>query len=248
MNYLNSILFWIVFALILLILHPFIIIASYGGPRAITFAVFILCKSILMALRIAGVKISVEGDLPNPATHIGKPLVIVSNHQGMFDIPLIICAFTTYRPRFIAKKELEKNIPSISATLRGTKACLIDRSDKRGATAIIEEFARDVDADPLPYRSCVIFPEGTRARDGKIRPFRLTGLGVLAHEIKNAVVIPVVVEGCWKIVEHNLWPIERGIHLSLTILPSLNAQKVEENPLIAEEAIMKGLEAVRAKA
>jgi 1-acyl-sn-glycerol-3-phosphate acyltransferase len=208
-------------------------------------AVYCLCKSILFALRIAGVRITVTGSPPDVKTHQGKPLVIVSNHQGMFDIPLIICSFIAYFPRFIAKKELGKNIPSISATLRGTKACLIDRSDKRAATEIIEEFARDIDNDPSPYRSCVIFPEGTRARDGKVRPFRLTGLGTLASTIRNAVIQPLVIDGSWLTVEHNFWPIPRGIHLTLNILPPIEAQKVADNPIVAEEAIMSALADLR---
>jgi 1-acyl-sn-glycerol-3-phosphate acyltransferase len=246
-NYLNSILFITTFFLVLLILHPFIVLSSFFGRRALNIAVYCLCRSILLVLRIAGVKITVTGSPPEMKTHQGKPLVIVSNHQGMFDIPLIICSFIAYFPRFIAKKELGKNIPSISATLRGTKACLIDRSDKRGATEIIEEFAHDIDNDPSPYRSCVIFPEGTRARDGKVRPFRLTGLSTLASTIKNAVIQPLIIDGSWLTVEHSFWPIPRGIHLTLNILPPLEAHKVAENPIVAEEVIIKALAKMRAE-
>jgi len=47
-----------------------------------------------------------------------KPLIIISNHQSMYDIPPIIWHMRAYHPKFVSKKELGKGIPSVSYNLR----------------------------------------------------------------------------------------------------------------------------------
>ena len=66
------------------------------------------------------------------------PLIIVTNHQSMYDIPPLIWYLRKYHPKFVSKKELGKGIPSVSFNLRHGGSALIDRKDRRQARAELE--------------------------------------------------------------------------------------------------------------
>ena len=59
---------------------------------------------------------------------IGKPLIIVANHQSTYDIPPIIWYLKKFHPKFISKKQLGRGIPGVSYNLRNGGSVLIDRS------------------------------------------------------------------------------------------------------------------------
>jgi 1-acyl-sn-glycerol-3-phosphate acyltransferase len=88
------------------------------------------------------------------------PIIIVANHQSMWDIPPIIWFMRKYHPKFISKIELGKGIPSISYNLKHGGSVLIDRKNPRQAAGEIIKIARYVSEH---NRSVVIFPEGTRS-------------------------------------------------------------------------------------
>ncbi|NJK83130.1 MAG: hypothetical protein HC912_04220 [Saprospiraceae bacterium] len=60
-----------------------------------------------------------------------RPMIIVSNHQSMFDIPAIGQLLQEHHPKYIAKKSLAKGIPSISYNIRKGGSISIDRQDKK---------------------------------------------------------------------------------------------------------------------
>ena len=68
------------------------------------------------------------------------PLIIVSNHQSMNDIPPIIWYMRKYHPKFVSKIELGKGIPSVSYNLRHGGSALIDRKDSKQALVAIARF------------------------------------------------------------------------------------------------------------
>ncbi|MBU2938147.1 1-acyl-sn-glycerol-3-phosphate acyltransferase [Lacinutrix sp. C3R15] len=142
-----------------------------------------------------------------------QPVIIVSNHQSMADIPPLMWYFRKHHVKFVSKKELGKGIPSVSYNLRHGGSVLIDRKNARQSIVAIRKFA---DYIKSTNRAAVIFPEGTRSRDGKPKPFRTKGLETLIKYIPNAVIIPVTINNSWKNLCYGKFPLGIGNHLTFT--------------------------------
>jgi 1-acyl-sn-glycerol-3-phosphate acyltransferase len=118
-------LYLLVFGLLLVLFHPVqVLCRSLGGYGAHKRSVDILNLLIVRSLFILGTDISFRGAGQLPP---GRPLIVVANHQSLFDIPPVIWGFRRHHPKFIAKIELGKGIPSISYNLRHGGSALIDR-------------------------------------------------------------------------------------------------------------------------
>ncbi|UCF93216.1 MAG: 1-acyl-sn-glycerol-3-phosphate acyltransferase [Desulfobacterales bacterium] len=138
-------------------------------------------KSILAVSRI---KVTVNGiENIDPQTSY----IFMCNHQSNFDIPVIL-AHLPVQFRWLAKAELFK-IPILSRSMRGAGYISIDRSNQESAFKSIKQAAQTV-KDGV---SVMIFPEGTRSRDGKIGPFKKGGF-VLAVD-SGVPIVPLIIHG-----------------------------------------------------
>jgi 1-acyl-sn-glycerol-3-phosphate acyltransferase len=127
-------------------------------------AVMAALQRTLMALFwICGTKVEVER---SDEIESGRGYAIISNHQSMFDIAMIGGLLFTNYPKYVAKRELGRWIPSISLNLRWGGNALIDRLDRAQAVTAITEMAKTAQDRDV---SVVIFPEGSRSRDGSLR-------------------------------------------------------------------------------
>ncbi|RZS99094.1 lysophospholipid acyltransferase family protein [Aquimarina brevivitae] len=226
-SYPFSILFYLVFGLILVVFHPLQWLAlQLGGRSAHNTVVNYLNLSILGSLSLLGVYISFRKKFVIPQ---GKPLIIVSNHQSMFDIPLITWALRKHYPKFISKIELGKGIPSISFNLRHGGNALIDRKNPKQSIPELIRFSNYVKEHKY---AAVIFPEGTRSRNGQPKNFAGTGLKVLFKHIPDAVVVPVAINNSWKLLRYGNFPMGIGIHLTLTIEEPIAVSELSPDHLI----------------
>lgn len=127
-------------------------------------------------------------------------LLIVSNHQADFDIPLL--AGWMGRPlAFVAKKELA-SLPLLSQWMKLSGCIFLDREDKRKQVAQVRETIQTLQQG----QSLVIFPEGTRSGSDELGPFAKGSLNIA---LKAGVRIqPVTVQGTWKLKPKgkNLFP------------------------------------------
>jgi len=122
-------------------------------------------------------------------------LVVVSNHQGNFDIPIYISCLP-FSVGFIAKHELKK-LPIISVWMNALDCIFINRKKLRESSKKINERIHQKDKNPI-----FIFPEGTRSKGTKMGPFKPGTLKLLFHE--GADVLPVTISGSFKCMElHN---------------------------------------------
>ena len=144
-----------------------------------------------------------------------KPLLVVSNHQSMYDVPLIIWYLKRFKPKFISKKELGKGVPSISFSLRNMGSLLIDRADRAGSVRAISEWGARTSQ---PNQMLVLFPEGTRARDGILKSFKPGGFKVLLESMPDCYIVPLAITGSWKLLRWNLFPIPFGETVTFTVL------------------------------
>lgn len=145
----------------------------------------------------------------------GRKLVFVANHQSMNDIPPMLWYFRKYKPVFIAKKELAKGYPGISYNYERGGAVAIDRKDSNQALQAISSLGRRMRQESI---SVCIFPEGTRARDGKLKKFQSGGIRSLLNEVPDAVFVPIAIANSWKLVVYGFWPIPAGISIHFKVL------------------------------
>ena len=230
-------LFFLVFGLILVLFHPIQVIArNVFGAKAHDKTVFALNFWLMKALHILGVSYSFHNFKKLPKD---VPIIIISNHQSMWDIPTIIWKFRAHRPKFVAKKELAKGIPSISYNLRNGGSVSIDRKDPKGAILKIKAFAKLVKENCF---AVCIFPEGTRSRDGKVKPFKVAGVKTLMDEIPEALVVPVAIKNTGIIDNNGKFLKNIGVRVAFTQLESrmLNLNNLESE-LIAINAEIKSV-------
>lgn len=115
-----------------------------------------------LILWTTGVRVDVSGlDRLEP----GRTYVFVSNHQSIYDIPILFWSLP-YQLRIIAKASLG-HFPFLGWHLRRTGHMLVDR--RRPDRSRIFSWANRLTASGL---SLIVFPEGTRSRDGKVGTFK----------------------------------------------------------------------------
>ena len=150
--------------------------------------------------RLAGVRVRIEGaeNLRPDQTYI-----FVGNHVSQFDI----FSFQGYFPhdfRWIAKKELLR-IPFFGTAMLRSGIVFIDRSHGREALKSLNRAAERIAGGT----SVLIFPEGTRSVNGRLRPFK-TGAVILA--IKAGVqVVPIGFNGTYSILPKGKFLANSGI-------------------------------------
>jgi len=169
-----------------------------------------------------------------------QPLIMVANHQSMYDIPPLMWYMRKQHPKFISKKELGKGIPSVSYNLRHGGSVLIDRNKPLQSIKAIEEFAQRIEKNNW---AAVIFPEGTRSKTGKPRPFKTKGLITLFNNMPNAVVVPISINNSWKTLRYGKFPMGLGAHITFKVHKPLRVNEHEQNALVKqiEQTIIKDI-------
>lgn len=164
---------------------------------------------LLWPLYILGTKIefSCQYEIPE-----NVPLIIVSNHQSAHEISSISWFFRKFHPKFVSKKELGSGIPSVSFNLRNGGSVLIDRDDPKQSISALAGFAKNLEKNNW---AGVIFPEGTRSKDGHPKQFSISGLKIMTKYAPSAYVVPLTINNSWKLVENGPFPLGIGVHLKL---------------------------------
>lgn len=191
-------------------------------------------------LRVANVigttfKFENRSDIPE-----NTPLIVVANHQSLYDIIGIIWFLRKFHPKFVSKKELGKGIPSISYNLNHGGSVLIDRKDPKQAIPTIKKLADYIE---LLNRTAVIFPEGTRSKDGKPKEFAQSGLKILCKYAPSAYVVPITINGSWKLVKFGFFPLGLGNRITFTIHKPMAVKDFSFEDLMTrtEKAIVNSL-------
>ena len=186
----------------------------------------IWARGILFVSRI---KVTVNGLANIDPT---QSYVYMSNHQSNFDIPVLL-AYLPVQFRWLAKAELFK-IPIFGRAMRGAGYVKIDRFNQEAAFESLNEAARKMKNGV----SIMIFPEGTRSRDGNIRSFKKGGF-IMALDAAVPIV-PVVLKGTWTIMDKNSLRINTG-EVSLNIeTPIATTDYTREN----KDDLIKSVRAV----
>ena len=213
LGYVLTPVFHFYYGLTLVVFHPFQVAALFFfGDRSRKKVVDVLNFLLVYGLYIMGCKITFKGFEKVPKK---RPVIIVSNHQSMYDIPAVVWGFRDLYPKFISKIELSRNLPSISYNLKHGKSALIDRKNKTQAVKEIFKLGKLIQEGN--YAAC-IFPEGTRSKKGQVKEFMSAGIGTLLRAAPESVIVPFVIDGHSQLMHKGLFPLKFGQAITYTVL------------------------------
>lgn len=222
-----TIIYFLFFGLTLLVFHPIQwVCLNVFGYSAHKQSVSFLNFFLLRCSNILGTRFTFNNPYHIPSN---QPIIIVSNHQSLTDIPPIIWYMRKHHPKFISKIELGKGIPSVSFNLKHGGSVLIDRKKPIESISAIKKFANYIETN---NRAAVIFPEGTRSRNGVPRKFQTKGLLTLFEYIPSALVVPITINNSWKTLRYGKFPMGLGAHITFTVHQPLNVNKHDANALL----------------
>ena len=144
-----------------------------------------------------------------------KTYLIVSNHQSVFDVP-ILNGYLGVFSGFIGKQSIAK-YPLIGKWISLELCGMIDRSSPRRAIETINNAAEILKRGV----NQIIFPEGTRTRDGKVHEFK-AGAFKIATKAKVEV-LPVAIVGAYEMFPKNSLKLKSG-DIKLVIHPPISTE------------------------
>jgi 1-acyl-sn-glycerol-3-phosphate acyltransferase len=145
---------------------------------------------------------------------IGEAFVVMSNHQSVYDIPVMFQALQR-RVRMVAKKELFK-IPGWAQAMRLSGFVELDRRDREKAIASLahaEQALRN-------GTSIWIAPEGTRSRDGTLLPFKKGGFHLA--RATGTRILPVSIDGTRAALSAQGFAVQSGIEVRVSVSPPID--------------------------
>jgi 1-acyl-sn-glycerol-3-phosphate acyltransferase len=237
-SYPFSMIYYLLFITTLIIFHPIQWICfNVLGYEAHKRSVAILNFFLLRNTHVLGTTYDFQNREILP---IGVPLIIVANHQSLYDIIPIIWFMRKWHPKFVSKKELGKGIPSVSYNLRHGGSVLIDRKDAKQALSEIKKMGEYIEKF---NRSTVIFPEGTRSKNGVPKKFSESGLKILCKYAPSAYIVPISINNSWKMVRFGQFPMGLGNRITFTIQEPfpVKGTPFEELMIRTENAVVNGV-------
>ncbi len=169
-------------------------------------------------MRLAGASVHVVGqeNLPEGAA------VYVANHQGYFDIPVMLTCLREPHG-LVAKKEIDR-LPGIRTWMRHLHCLFVDRSSPRAGAQVI------LDGEKLlkSGRSVTIFPEGTRSRGGEMHAFKAGAFRIATRA--GVPIVPVTIDGSHRLMESNHFWIKPG-KINLTIHPAIETKGLSRDEI-----------------
>jgi 1-acyl-sn-glycerol-3-phosphate acyltransferase len=153
----------------------------------------------------AGITVSIKG-AENMAP--GQSYIITPNHQSHMDI-LAYLQKLPHPFRWVGKRSL-LSIPFFGWALAATGALGIDRSKKEEAVRILRDSYSKLEGG----WSVLIYPEGTRSRDGGLGDFK-KGAFMMAVQ-SGAPILPVTANGAFNILPRGTLALTPG-HIEIIV-------------------------------
>lgn len=159
----------------------------------------------------ARVDLSVEG---LEHARVGESFVLMSNHQSLYDIPVIYQALQR-RIRMVAKKELFQ-IPVWGRAMRRAGFIALDRDNReRSREALLAS------ASELRHGTSIwIAPEGTRSPDGTLGEFRKGGFHLALRS--GARILPITIVGTRAVLPAKGLRITEGCQVRVVVHPPVD--------------------------
>jgi len=180
------------------LLLPVLLVCYLGGWRQPL--VSIGKWAISVGRRILGIQIEVSG-----VERIIKrrAYVFMANHLSLLDGPLLFWLIPQ-SISVILKKEIFR-IPIVGQGMKQAGFIPVDRKRMKGGKKSIEEAIRLIKEKDLSF---LIFPEGTRSRDGKLQPFKRGGFFLALSS--QSPIVPISIRGTYELMPRGSFFARRG--------------------------------------
>jgi 1-acyl-sn-glycerol-3-phosphate acyltransferase len=171
-------------------------------------------------MAMTGSQVEVEG-----LHHIPEgPVLFASNHEGNFDIPVLIGAIE--KPfGFISKIEVKK-VPVLSAWMEAIDCVFIDRKNRDKAAGSIMSGVELLKKG----NSLVIFPEGTRSKGGPVGLFKAGGFRLAKDS--GVPIVPISIQGTADVFEKN-GRFVKPAKIKVIISPPVYGRQYKDKELIS---------------
>jgi 1-acyl-sn-glycerol-3-phosphate acyltransferase len=212
----RSLFTWFTTAIIILLWLPLLAISWLFDRDPVRYRTGYLFRKLGTALTMANPswRLHISGETVSDPRH---PYVVVSNHQSLADIPLI--SNLPWEMKWMGKKELFK-LPIIGWMMSLSGDISVDRKNPRSGAQAIIKAQRYLDQKC----SVMIFPEGTRTLDGRVRQFT-DGAFHLAIRAKVPI-LPLVIEGSHDCIPKNSWKFGKPSDIFLKVLPPIDTSSL----------------------
>ena len=88
----------------------------------------------------------------------------------------------------------------------------------------------------------MIFPEGTRSRDGRPKTFKPSGLKTLIKKAPSALIVPITINNSWKLLRFGQFPMGLGSYLKFKVQEPIPIEgDIEALVKKVEHAVIKDL-------
>ena len=180
-------------------------------------------------IKISGTEIIVTGEENIPEQYA----VYVGNHQGNFDVPLML-GYVGAPRAFLAKIEM-LDVPLVRDWMRNLGCIFVDRKDPKQSLKAVLSAIKYVKAG----NSMTIFPEGTRSQSDKMGEFK-SGSTRIAIKA-GALIVPVTIDGSYKILEKNKGFKITPAVVKLTIHKPINPKELSKEEIENIDDIIKNI-------
>ena len=199
-----------------------IIGSALGAGRTFGYYPAVAWSRVMCALAFVRVKVSGRGNI-SPATSY----VFVANHQSAYDI-FSIYGYLGHNFRWMMKQSLRR-LPLVGYACKAAGQIFVDKSSPSALRRTMQAAEKQLAGG----MSVVVFPEGARTWDGRVRRFR-RGAFLLAEEF-GLPVVPVTIDGAFRVLPRfGKLPSPGTIHLTIHAPLQPPAKGADASELIAE--------------
>ncbi len=191
------------------------LLAVFGPSRRVKATLTAWWARVVLA--VCGARLTVVG---KEHVSAGVPTFFVGIHQSALDIPILVSALDG-KVRFMAKRSLF-SIPLFGWALKIYGYVPIDRSHPRATLRSLDRAVERLRHRPV---SLVIFPEGTRSRDGRLLPFRRGAMKICGRV--GFAVVPFVIDGSHRVNPPGPLRLRPG-DVRVTFEPAISAERVAD--------------------
>jgi 1-acyl-sn-glycerol-3-phosphate acyltransferase len=204
----RTILLFLTYALIVLAMVPVLLVCLLTGVGDPLLAIG--KWAMWLGIRILGLRLDVSG---LDRVDRRRSFLFMANHISFLDGPMAFMLIP--QPvRVILKKEVFK-LPVVGPGMRFVEFVPVDRKGARRGRESIERAARLMKEKGFSF---LIFPEGTRSRDGQLQRFRRGGF-FLALE-SGAPIVPISIKGTFEMMPRGSFFIRKG-RIRVTFHPAV---------------------------
>lgn len=151
----------------------------------------------------------------------GKTYLVVANHQSFFDIPVLYASLPS--PIYFVSAEKIRAFPGVGRFCCAVGTIFLQKNSYSSMARGIRELACYL----REGRTTVLFPEGTRTRDGTVGPF-YPALFTAAIEA-GVEILPVAINGSGKVMPRGSSFLFRPAKVEVRIGPPISSQGLQRS-------------------